>query len=115
MNWDQLWVGLGLAVPATLLGYLGLRRSQKVDADAARSGLFFNHREGTAQVIEGLRGLIEDLQDDNESFRADVRYLTDRLDAVTAERDALKLEVARLRRKYGDNGDTPQPPNKGTP
>lgn len=105
---------LGPTLITAAIAYLGLRKSGKVDKAAIASGAVANHRASWREITEGLRGLIKELQDDNENFRKDLLWATDRLDAVTAERDALRLEVARLRKKYGENGDTPQPPNKGT-
>lgn len=100
MNWDQLWLGLGLAVPATVLGYLAHRRSRQVDAASAQSNVASSHQAGTAQVIQGLNALIDQLQEDNTTFRQDIRALAVRLDRVTTERDALRIEVADLKKKY---------------
>lgn len=97
MDWSQLFLGLGLAVPATGIAYLGLRQSREKDAAAVRSGLLSNHRDGTGQVIGGYEGLVNQLQEENIRCQA-------RLDASNADRDGLRLELARLRRKYGDNG-----------
>lgn len=102
---------VGAAVSLTI-AFLGHRRSKLVDATSAQSGVASNHRAGTAQVLEGLNDLVDQLQEDNQSFRLDIKDLAARLNVVTLERDALKLELARLRRKYGDNDDTPNPPAK---
>lgn len=102
MNWEQLWLGLGLAVPATVLGYLAHRRSRQVDQTSAQSGIASNHRAGTAQVIEGLTALIDQLQEDNTTFRTEVRELAGRLGVITAERDECRAEVGRLKRLYGE-------------
>lgn len=102
---NEALVALIAAVPAFLIGFLAYRRSLKVDEVSEQSGLASNHRAGTAQVIEGLNKLIDQLQEDNESFRRDIKDLAARLVVITAERDALKLEVARLRKKYAINGD----------
>lgn len=104
MDWNQLWMGLGLAIPATVLGVLGYQRSRKVDAVSAQSGVASDSREGTAQVIAGLNSLIDQLQEDYTGARADIKALKERVEAVILERDALKVEVARLRRKFGENG-----------
>lgn len=98
MDWGQLWLGLGLAVPATLIGYLAHRRSKKVDTASAQSGVASNHRAGTQQVIEGFTGLVDQLQQENDKLRSDAAERATRLEALT-------LEVARLRKLYGANGE----------
>lgn len=100
-------VGGSVSLTAAVMGY---RRSKVVDATSAQSGAANNHRAGTAQILEGLNDLVDQLQEDNASFRLDIKDLAARLNVVTLERDALKLEVARLKKRYRD--DTPNPPNK---
>lgn len=119
-----------IGLPATILGILAYRRSRKVDAVAEQSGVATETRAGIAQIIQGLNDMIENLQEDNQVFRAEgkdwavriknldmdfatrLRDLTVRLDAISQERDEFRRErdecrreVARLFRKYGeDNG-----------
>lgn len=102
-------VGGSVSLTAAVMGY---RRSKVVDATSAQSGAANNHRAGTAQILEGLNDLIDQLQENNETIRSDIKDLAARLQVVTAERDALRIEVARLRRKYGNGDDTPNPPTK---
>lgn len=102
---EQAIYGLLIGLPSFLLGYLAYRRARKVDAVAAQSGVITESRAGTAQIIEGLNLLIDQLQDDNKTFRDDIKYLTLRLDAISKERDELRQQLTRLQRKYGDNGD----------
>lgn len=104
VDWGQVWLGLGPALLATGIAYLGLKQARRKDSDAARSGLLSNHREGTGQMIGGYSGLVDQLQEENTKCLA-------RLDASNADRDALRLEVARLRKRLRDN-DTPNPPVK---
>src|SRR5688572_27423201 len=99
---DTVVQALLIGLPATVLGLLAYRRSRRVDAVAAQSGIATETRAGTAQIIEGLNHLIDNLQEDNAVIRADFKYLTTRLDTVIEERDALRREVAELRRKYGE-------------
>lgn len=106
MNWGEVALALVVGLPGITIAVLAYRRSRKVDAVSEKSGIAANGRAGVAQIIEGLRGLIDDLQEDNQSFRNDIRSLTDRCDAITKERDTLRMEVARLRKKYADNGET---------
>lgn len=92
-----------IGLPATALGFLAYWRSRKVDAVAEQSGVANESRAGTAQIIEGLNSLIDNLQIDNKQFRDDIRYCASRLDAISIERDRFREEVARLRRRYGDD------------
>lgn len=84
-----------VGLPMALLTYYGYRISQKKDAEAVRSGAASNGRAG-------MNILVDQLQEH-------VRFLTERLDATTTERDALKLELAKVKKKHGlndDNGPT---------
>ena len=94
-----------IGLPATVLGFLAWWRSRRVDAIAEQSGAVTETRAGTAQIIEGLNQLIDNLQEDNAVVREGFRFLTQRLDEITKERDALRAEVAELRRRYGQAGD----------
>lgn len=128
-------LGLASTIIAAASGYLLHRRSKVSDAATAQSGAASNHRAGTEQVIqglnqvnEGLNKLLDQAQDtikeDRVVIKEDrevIKLLEDRIkefiatnDACKAENILLLSENARLRKKYGDNGDTPQPPNKGT-
>ena len=104
---DPIIQAILIGLPATALGFLAWWRSRKVDAVAEQSGAVTETRAGTAQVIDGLNQLIDNLQDDNRLFREDIKYLTLRLDVIVKERDELRRELNRLNRKYGENGVTP--------
>lgn len=91
-------MGLISAVAAGVFGLMKFRQSQKVDAVSAQSGVASNHRAGTQQVIEGLNGLVDQLQQENEKLRIDSTDRATRLEGMT-------LEVARLRKLYGANGE----------
>lgn len=103
MTWEQITGFVGM-FGGTILAYLAYRRSVRVDAISAQSGIVDATRAGTAQIIEGLNNLIDNLQEDNKAFREDLKYCSARLDGLIAERDGLKRELFRLRRKYGENG-----------
>ena len=92
-----------IGLPATMLGALAYRRSRKVDAVAEQSGVATENRAGTAQIIQGLNDLVSNLQTDNKVFREDIKYLDQRLDNLIAEREELRKEIARLRKKYGED------------
>jgi hypothetical protein len=103
MSWE-LPIGAFSAISGASLGYLAYRRSRQVDAVSKQSGITANTRAGTAQIIEGLNLMIDNLQEDNIAFRMDLKYLTSRLDVIIVERDKLKRDNIRLRRIVGENG-----------
>lgn len=105
METDEIIQAIVIGLPSFALGYLAYRRSKKVDAVVEQSGIATETRAGTAQIIEGLNQLIDNLQDDNRSFREDIKYLTLRLDAISKERDELRQKLNQMMRKYGENGD----------
>lgn len=108
MDMDIVIQATLIGLPATILGILAYRQSRKVDAVAEQSGVATETRAGTAQIIEGLNNLVDNLQEDNKVFRDELKYLTQTLGAVVLERDELRKEVARLRRKYGENNGEDQ-------
>lgn len=99
------WMGIASTIGLAVFALMKFRQAQKVDAAAVRAGLLSNHREGTGQMIGGYSGLVDQLQE--QIIRCEAR-----LDASNADRDALRLENARLRRKLGNGNDTPNPPNR---
>lgn len=105
MDTDQIWIALAAGLPSFLLGFLGYRQSRKVDAVAAQSGMASESRAGIEQVIQGLNGVIDNLQEDNTAFRDEVRYLTGRITEIITQCDEAKRQLNGLRRKYGENGD----------
>lgn len=125
MQTEQVLTALVIGLPSFLLGFLAYRRARKVDAVAAQSGVITETRAGTAQIIEGLNLLIDQLQDDNKTHRDDMRAVRDdirdltlRLGVVSRERDELwqernelRRELTRLRRKYGEHSNG-VPPSK---
>lgn len=102
MGVREIVIAVIAALSSTILGVLTYRRSVKVDAVAAQVSTTNESRAGTAQIIEGLNGLIDNLQEDNAVIRIEVRYLTDRLAQFVEERDKLKSELHAIRRKYGE-------------
>lgn len=107
MTWDLTWeqiTGFFGMFGGTILAYLAYRRSVKVDRISAQSGAVDSARAGTAQIIEGLNNLIDNLQEDNKAFREDLKHITGRLEECMTAREVLKHELLRLRRKYGENG-----------
>lgn len=96
MTWEQILNAFAVSVPL-IIGLAAYRQSRKKDAISAQSGVASNHRAGTAQIIEGLNALIDQLQEENGKLRTEAENRAIRLEKMT-------LEVARLRRKYG-NGE----------
>lgn len=93
------------ALSGMLLGFGGLWLARRRDAVAAASGMDTASRAGYAQAQATMEAIAETYQEDNREFREQVKYLNGRLDACHAEREALRIEVARLVKKYGnDNG-----------
>lgn len=90
-------VGLIIAVPSAVLGYLGFRRSQAVDESTKQAGI------ATGQSI-----WMGQVQDDNKTLRDEVRELRQtvasiqaRLDAVEAGSTDLRAQNRELRREIG--------------
>lgn len=102
MSWEQVGAALVVAVPSTTIGVMAYLRSKKVDATSAQSGAANDTRAGTAQIIEGLNKLIDQLQEGASTFREDIQWLTARLDAVMKENETLKTEIVRYKHKYGN-------------
>lgn len=93
-------IGLIVAIPSFTLGYLGYRRSVKVDKAAEKSGEASASTAAVGQVIQGLNSLIDSLQEDNALLRESVAGLSIRLKQVTDEHEQLKRQVMSLKKKY---------------
>lgn len=111
---QQFILGIAATIISGVSGYLLHRRSKKSDATSAQSGAASDERAGTQQLIEGFNLLLKNHKEDLKSSREVVALLESEIEALTKDRDLWKAEALRLRKKYGENGDTPQPPNKGT-
>jgi uncharacterized coiled-coil protein SlyX len=110
--WEIVLAGLPILIGAAI-AWSGHRRSKRVDAVSEQSGVATEARAGTAQIIEGLNQLIDQLQEDYREARLELRAMVLRLDALAKERDALTLDLARLRKRYGVNGENgPSTPAK---
>lgn len=110
---DPIVTGFALAIPATVISLLGLRRAYHNDKVTEQSGIVAGNATAVAQVISGLNQIIDNLQDDNRVFREEIKALTRnfreevkllnvRLEAVIKERDALRKECNFYITKYGD-------------
>lgn len=76
-------VGLILAIPSAVLGYLGYRRSRAIDEATEEAVTATGHVVSIQQVIDGLNGVIAALQADNKVLREDVALR--RLKALASE------------------------------
>jgi len=106
VNWDTV-ITVAPIVVAGAVAWWGYRRSIRVDAVSEKSGVATETRAGTQQIIDGLNTLIDQLQEGALAHRETITFLTSRLDAILVENEGLKRELARLRKKYGEeNGVT---------
>lgn len=105
MSWETVVV-VGSPIIALIVPFLVYLRSRRVDATSERMGVVTENRAGQAQISEGQQDFITMLQEDNRILRAEFAEL--KIEVI-----ALRKEVNRLHRKYGDNGNGTPP--KGTP
>lgn len=100
-------VGLVLAIPATVLGYLGYRRSLKVDEAAKQAGIATSQSVSVGQAVDGLNRVIAALQEDNEILRKDVKDLRAGVELIQARLDVVESGnldlVAKLRETEREN------------
>jgi regulator of replication initiation timing len=98
LDWNNpAVIGLVVAIPSFILGYLGYRRSVKVDKTTDQSRVASSQVGAVGQVIDGLNQLIDNLQEDNKLLRLSVRELRDKLDRITEDHLTLIKDVAELR------------------
>lgn len=97
-------IGLVVAIPSFVLGYLAYRQSKKVDRATEQSGVADDQLNAVGQVLSGLNQLIDNLQDDNKELRENIKLIGIKLKEVVEERDALLKEINRLSRLYNING-----------
>lgn len=94
-------VGLLIGIPSFLLGWLGYRRAVKVDKATENSAVIATQTGSVGQVIAGLNGLIENLQEDNQVWRENFKELSLKLAEVIKERDQIQKDYNALVKKYG--------------
>lgn len=103
MTWEQAFAA-GSVIIAAAVAWWGHRRGQKSDEVSKQSGMATETRAGTQQIIDGLNALVDQLQESDQVKHATIVYLESRLTAVAKELEEAKLELSRLRRKYGEDG-----------
>lgn len=104
---DPALAGLLTAAGGVGIAYLAHRAGRRKDRVTEQSGVVTQDRAGTAQIIEGLNLLIDQLQEDYARIREDLQRCAARLDPIATRLEEALREIARLRHKYGENGGTP--------
>lgn len=100
LDWNNpAVIGLIIAIPSFILGYLGYRRAIRVDKITEQSGVAMSQHGAISQVVEGLNSLISVLQQDNEILRKGIENLQDKLDKITVEQIELIEQIANLRQE----------------
>lgn len=97
-------IGLVVAIPGIILGWLGHRRAERADLAAAATAATTAQGAAIQQVIDGLNHIVDNLQDDNRVLRENVDTLSKRLAELAEENHRLRSEVAALKRQYGADG-----------
>jgi len=105
MDNRELIVAIWAGVTSIGLAYLTYRKSIKVDAVAAQASIGGESRAGTAQIIEGLNSLVDQLQEDNKDLREEARNLLIRIASLISESEDVRRRLMAFQRKYGDNGN----------
>lgn len=120
MTWTE-WMGVVTSAGLGAMGLAKFLQARKNDAVAVQAGTASNHLAGTEQIIKGFNLLLDQAQDTIVDDRQVIQLLEGRVGELRARADEYatgwsdcRAENARLRRKYGENDDTPEPPTKGT-
>ena len=93
---NPAFVGLVVAIPSLLLGYLAFKQSQKVDATVAQAGIATVESGTIGQVIDGLNKLVSNLQADNSVLRGIVESLDAKATRLLGELELVKAELNEL-------------------
>lgn len=96
-------IGLVIGVPSFILGVLGYRRAVKVDKATNTAAMIAAQSGTTAQIIAGLNVLIENLQEDNKTWRENFKELSLKLAEVVKERDQLQKDYDAIVKKHNIN------------
>jgi chromosome segregation ATPase len=102
-----------IGLPTVALGYLGYRRSQKLDRVASAASLAASQSSETKTVIEGLNSIIENLQKDNrvqreenvllrKEWREEVAQVRKESATATAKCEELAEKYALLEKRLVD-------------
>lgn len=94
-------VGLIVGAPMAILGALGWWRSRGMDAAAKQTATETLHAGRVAEVIAGLQSIINNLKDDNEELRDNLKDCDLRIEALRKRIDALYAEIRELRAENG--------------
>lgn len=92
-------VGVIIAIPATILGYLGYRRARGVDEVAKQAGIATTHATSIGQVVDGLNKVIANVQSDNNDLRKEVLALRTTVEEIRTRLDLVESGNVDLRAK----------------
>lgn len=89
-------VGLIVGLPATVLGVIALRRTMKVDRDAAATAAISAGATAARDVVKGLNTLIDNLQEDNQMLRKEQARLQEKIIQVENDCRGIRAELKAL-------------------
>lgn len=102
-------VGLIIAAPASILGFLGWWRSRGMDEAAKVVAVEAERTTRGAEAREDLESIIDNLQADNKVLRDHqtrmeqrIEAIQERLDEIRAENRALRLENEKMERRIAE-------------
>lgn len=90
-------VGLIVAIPSVVLGYLGYRRARNIDRIAEQAGITTASATSIQQVMNGLNSIIENLRTDNRDLRRTVDELEIKTNRLSEDTEKLRLEIRNLK------------------
>lgn len=88
--------GLVVGIPSFFLGWLTLRRGNRVDRATAQQAVVAARGSEVSQVIDGLNRLVDNLQEDNRIWRQSLESVSHRLSACITEREELQRKLNDL-------------------
>jgi len=98
-GFEQVMVGLALAIPSVLLGYLAYRRGVRSDRVVEQAGIATASTTSIGQVMDGLNAIISSLQGDNEVLRKGQAELRATIEEVEARLDVVEAGNYDLRQQ----------------
>jgi FtsZ-binding cell division protein ZapB len=98
-TFNQALVGLVVAIPSGVAGYFGYRKAMRGDRIAEQAGIATSHERSIGQVVDGLNGIIANLQGDNTILRNEYARLRESVDAIRGRIEAVEMESFDLRAK----------------
>jgi hypothetical protein len=101
---ENIWqhpivIGLAVGLPTSIGMIFTLRRTFRQDDNVKQAAIATGTSQSISQVIDGLNGMIENLQEDREYDRQSVIRHRDNLKECRVDAEALEIENSVLRRK----------------